>query len=364
MLILSCISLVRLSWRPKRVKSKSDTAVRTGNFGQHATHFTPETRTNFFIDLFVVQILYPMSIATTKYSILLFYRRIFNIPKTRIPLIAIGVAVTIWLVGVVRTLVLRYLTSLASLTSAQVLPAIWSCNPIPAFWTRDPHAVCIDSVSYFLGLAIPNIITDVVILLFPVPLIWNLKIPISQKLAILGIFLLGGFITIVSSLRLVSVVAAHGNKDITRKPQSPKNLTRHRSCNIVALLPLGVWNVVETNIGIVLACLPSMRPLLRIALGQKLNSTHHDTTVKSFVAGPWPRGQVKSMVNDDTGSFKRLNESSASSDRATPQFGQRTLVSTGGRSKALELRQISAPVDAIHVERDIEWGNSRKKENR
>ena len=37
-----------------------------------------------------------------------------------------------------------------------------------------------------------------------------------------------------------------------------------------SLVPLGIWNVVETNVGVVLACLPSMRPLLRILLGQKL----------------------------------------------------------------------------------------------
>lgn len=37
-----------------------------------------------------------------------------------------------------------------------------------------------------------------------------------------------------------------------------------------SLIPLAVWNVVETNVGVVLACLPSMRPLLRILMGQKL----------------------------------------------------------------------------------------------
>ena len=41
-----------------------------------------------------------------------------------------------------------------------------------------------------------------------------------------------------------------------------------------SLVPLAIWNVIETNVGVFLACLPSMRPLLRILLGQKLESVH------------------------------------------------------------------------------------------
>lgn len=41
---------------------------------------------------------------------------------------------------------------------------------------------------------------------------------------------------------------------------------------IVSLIPLAIWNVVETNVGVLLACLPSMRPLLKVLLGQKLDT--------------------------------------------------------------------------------------------
>lgn len=35
------------------------------------------------------------------------------------------------------------------------------------------------------------------------------------------------------------------------------------------LLPAGVWNVVECNVAVILACLPSMGPLLRLILGER-----------------------------------------------------------------------------------------------
>lgn len=51
---------------------------------------------------------------------------------------------------------------------------------------------CIDPLRYILGVAIPNVVTDVLILVFPIPLILRLVMARTQKIALLLIFLLGG----------------------------------------------------------------------------------------------------------------------------------------------------------------------------
>ena len=46
-------------------------------------------------------------------------------------------------------------------------------------------------VLYYLGGAY-NIASDIVILVLPIPIVWRLRLPKSKKLAVTGIFLMGG----------------------------------------------------------------------------------------------------------------------------------------------------------------------------
>lgn len=69
---------------------------------------------------------------------------------------------------------------------------IFECAPIHYFWHRKPvTGHCLNVQTFFQDQAIPNIITDLVVLLLPLPLIWTLKLPIEQKAALSGVFLLG-----------------------------------------------------------------------------------------------------------------------------------------------------------------------------
>lgn len=76
-------------------------AVLLGNFGRHEEFLTPQKLVSFFKCLYVVQILHSVSIGLIKFSILLFFRRIFRIPKTRIPVIVLAAVIAAWLVATV-----------------------------------------------------------------------------------------------------------------------------------------------------------------------------------------------------------------------------------------------------------------------
>lgn len=57
---------------------------------------------HFYINLFVCEILYTLSLCFTKYSILLFFWRIFGSTNIRIPIYILAFVITAWGLGVVR----------------------------------------------------------------------------------------------------------------------------------------------------------------------------------------------------------------------------------------------------------------------
>lgn len=78
---------------------------------------------------------------------------------------------------------------------AILLVAIFSCNPVHGFWDgfmMTPPPKCIDNTQFFIGNSVPNIIADLAILCLPIRAVWNLKMTTKTKIAVIGMFLLGG----------------------------------------------------------------------------------------------------------------------------------------------------------------------------
>ena len=77
---------------------------------------------------------------------------------------------------------------------------VFQCLPVNAFWQRyDPvnptpptdYYCGVNDNKFFDGNAIPNIITDAMMMVLPLPYIWKLYLPTAQKLAITSIFVVG-----------------------------------------------------------------------------------------------------------------------------------------------------------------------------
>lgn len=109
-------------------------------------------------------------------------------------------------------------------------------------------ATCISLHSVYVSGSVPNVITDLIILVLLLPYVWRLKSPVGQRLILAGIFLLGSFVFIVSIVRLGIMLGI---------PLSSADTTY----NVKEVI---VWSIVEINMGLVGACLPSMKPALRI----------------------------------------------------------------------------------------------------
>lgn len=73
-----------------------------------------------------------------------------------------------------------------------VLSSIFGCKPIQAFWTLKHPFKCLDQFTVWFFNGAMNILTDLSIIVLPMPVIRKLNLPRRQKQALIGIFAIGG----------------------------------------------------------------------------------------------------------------------------------------------------------------------------
>ena len=75
---------------------------------------------------------------------------------------------------------------------ALIFSVIFGCKPVGYFWDKTiqgGHCINENVLSY--GITAANIATDIIVLVLPIPWLWNLQMRTSKKLALSGIFVLG-----------------------------------------------------------------------------------------------------------------------------------------------------------------------------
>lgn len=112
--------------------------------------------------------------AATKASLLLLYYRLFS-PSRRFRLA----------IYIVTAIVFCQWFSVS-------LGTIFQCRPVAAFWDHTIQgAQCINLLNFTIASGVLNLLTDVLILCLPIPMVWGLNTTNAQKVTLTGIFLLG-----------------------------------------------------------------------------------------------------------------------------------------------------------------------------
>ncbi|KAK1451051.1 hypothetical protein CCUS01_11228 [Colletotrichum cuscutae] len=107
-------------------------------------------------------------------------------------------------------------------------------------------SLSLDAVALFLATAASNIIMDVVLLILPMPALFNLQMALNTKLSIAGIFGLGLLTTVTSILRLYLLIQIQGSEDLTWDA-APANIT----------------SFLEVNLLLICTCVPAVRQFFR-----------------------------------------------------------------------------------------------------
>lgn len=82
-----------------------------------------------------------------------------------------------------------------------------SHSPIHAYWDLAPTYPykCLNDGAIVFSASVINIFTDFLVTVLPMPLIWNLKLPTRQRIAVISIFGLGIVVNVAGSVRTVYV---------------------------------------------------------------------------------------------------------------------------------------------------------------
>ncbi|OGM47202.1 hypothetical protein ABOM_003897 [Aspergillus bombycis] len=129
--------------------------------------------------------------------------------------------------------------------------AIFNCIPISGFWTG--QGKCISFRKFAIGYAIVNIITDLAVWPMPIPNMWKLQLPTTQKITLTLIFVLGLIDCRAALVRLFSSLLFLGN------------------CDVTFYYARGfMWSIIEASLGIICTFLPTMRVILKIVLSRSL----------------------------------------------------------------------------------------------
>jgi hypothetical protein len=88
------------------------------------------------------------------------------------------------------------------------------CWPIAAYWEGDASK-CLDQAAVIVADSIISLISDLVMLVLPLPLTWSLQLPRKKKLKVAGMLSVGGLATAFSAWRLHLILTDGKSPDQT-----------------------------------------------------------------------------------------------------------------------------------------------------
>jgi hypothetical protein len=223
-------------------------AMHSCGMGIHADLLDPKDIVMMAKWLVVAEILYAFNLGWTKLSLLLMYYRIFHVPYFKKMAWVVGAFVMAWVVCITFLF-------------------IFICVPVEKLWYPELPGRCINQVATWIANAASTILTDLIILLMPLPQLWKLRLKKREKIGLTFAFSLGFLyvqapLTVSHALRLtlcVSVVFASAYRTsilFTYTATDPS----------YSLAPTVGWTAIEMSAGIVSTNLPTLLPALNVLL--------------------------------------------------------------------------------------------------
>ncbi|KAH6971440.1 hypothetical protein BKA56DRAFT_594324 [Ilyonectria sp. MPI-CAGE-AT-0026] len=203
----------------------SQAAMTKYGLGRHMSTLTPQEIVLYLRCFWLSVMFYTYSLFFIKMTFLLNYYRLLSVSKMRGMCIAAIVVILLW--GLAHGILVFLL-----------------CIPIQGWWDKSIDAKCLPDDQqvhwwYFNGAF--NIFSDLCIILLPLPDLWKLNLPRSQKVYLMGIFCIGFLIVAISIMRIRWL---HPEPDVTWWNVEP-----------------ALWSLAEITAGIACACLPFFKPL-------------------------------------------------------------------------------------------------------
>ncbi|KAN0116744.1 hypothetical protein V8E51_002721 [Hyaloscypha variabilis] len=203
---------------------------------------------------------------------------------------------------------------------------LFMCRPMKAYWDVTVQGKCLSFKNAFLVGGVLNVATDVVMLLLPIWVLRPLRLPRKQKIGVTLVLMTGSFVCIVSAIRLTKILpSASVNPDFTWTGSQGY-----------------VWCIIEMNIGIICACLPSLKTIAK----HHYPGTFNDDPVFSTADPQIPRQQSvewpSTFPTQDSGqprsdSSAHLTTLSTNASMTTDDYGKDIIMSTSIATEPLQM---------------------------
>lgn len=283
--------------------------------GPEGPVFTEGLR-NYEICNYVLQILPVVSLGFSKTSVLFLYRELFRIHRRFLMTNTIMIVIIImWAISF-------------------FFATVFQCRNPVTLWTTFEYARtnCVDTISFYYAVSITGFITDIMILISPLPVIHKLRLPLKNRIAIACLLLLGAVVCGAGIARFVTFI----------------NIGRGILANINDVTyfttPLFAWTIIESSLAVVGANLPLLRPLLQ-------RNTYTDSMAWSLIQS-WRSRRSVTNASEHASSEYIPNKSSQPRDNGTEQtyelqnhVSAETLPRTG---------RLNTSEGNIHVQHELE----------
>lgn len=150
-----------------------------------------------------------------KFSVLFLYRRIFPQAGFRRILSYYGYFVLLY-------------------TVVFLVLDIFHCRPVSQAWHSDNKEACLNMDTIWIVGGSLNAVTDIAALCLPMPLLWRLNIEKEKRIQLMGVFLLGGFVCVVSIIRVIELGGLSSTDEsckLTPIPPTPPQILTHSTTN-------------------------------------------------------------------------------------------------------------------------------------
>ncbi|KAF4331543.1 integral membrane protein [Fusarium beomiforme] len=165
--------------------------------GVHEWELTQEEILKPLKAFYASLIFYNMTFAFVKASFLFQYKRLFVEERTRRAIYIVGAIVLLFSIET-------------------VVVSVFMCVPIRKFWVPSLPGFCVDKRALWFTNSSLHIITDIAIIIIPMPELSRLNLPRGQKIALLLVFACGFFACATSIIRLHTLIQVSSGKDLTR----------------------------------------------------------------------------------------------------------------------------------------------------
>ncbi|KAL1634622.1 hypothetical protein SLS58_010617 [Diplodia intermedia] len=289
--------------------------------GRHDVDITPENRMRALRYWWFCELFYSSATCTLKCSVGLFLLRIA---------VKRGHTLTIYVMN----------TANIVLSVAYFFVFIFQCNPVSSFWTIKPnneHCLsihAIEGISY--GAAALGSLSDWIFGILPGFIVYDLQMNKRTKLVVVGILAFAAIGSTATLIRMPYIKGFKATHDFLWDPP----FSTDESTDIA------IWSTIEPGIGMIAACIATLRPLLQHVLHRTGLSTPDKSNYASYGNG------MGGSTGRSGAGYQRSNSYSHHMDTLRPDTitgGTATVIVTGGDSSNKTWRDDSDKGSDEHI---------------